>query len=397
MFKRFTAAFLCAVTAFSLFSACSGQGNISSGAGVKDYPVTVENVTLASQPGGVAVLSPNVADVILAIGYEICLKAKSASCTQSDLSVLPNATLDDADKLKSLGVTLVFADGKPTDAQKSALDKDGISVLVLKPAASRSDATRLYAEVGAALKGAKTGYEKGQTIAKGLFETIDDITRVIPGSDSPITAVYLTDLKGGAITGDMFQNTLITSAGLTNSAAGNTGGKMSRQDLLIANPQYIFCAKGVKAQILASDSYKKLQAVQKNKIYEMDPAMMLLQGEEMVEAVSFMAGTVYPELLQSTSSGASDTSSASSGTSSAPINLKQTLKKGMQNADVMAMQNRLMQLGYMFMKPTGLYAEGTEQSVKDFQLLNGMPATGIADPATLQKMFSSGVKKRTTP
>ncbi len=397
MFKRFTAAFLCAVTAFSLFSACSGQGNISSGAGVKDYPVTVENVTLASQPGGVAVLSPNVADVILAIGYEICLKAKSASCTQSDLSVLPNATLDDADKLKSLGVTLVFADGKPTDAQKSALDKDGISVLVLKPAASRSDATRLYAEVGAALKGAKTGYEKGQTIAKGLFETIDDITRVIPGSDSPITAVYLTDLKGGAITGDMFQNTLITSAGLTNSADGNTGGKMSRQDLLIANPQYIFCAKGVKAQILASDSYKKLQAVQKNKIYEMDPAMMLLQGEEMVEAVSFMAGTVYPELLQSTSSGASDTSSASSGTSSAPINLKQTLKKGMQNADVMAMQNRLMQLGYMFMKPTGLYAEGTEQSVKDFQLLNGMPATGIADPATLQKMFSSGAKKRTTP
>ena len=399
MFKRLTAAFLCAAIALPLFFGCSRQGDISSGAGVKDYPVTIGDVTLTSEPAGVAVLSPNIADVILALGYEINLKAKSASCTQSDLAVLPDVTMDDADKLKSLGVTLVFADGKPTDAQKSALDKDGITVLTLKPAASRPDAARLYSEVGAALKGAKTGYDKGQTIAKGLFETIDDITRVIPESDTPIAAVYLSDAGGGAVTGDMLQNALITAAGLTNSASGNTGGKMSQQDLLIANPQYIFCAKGVKAQLLASDEYKKLQAVQKGKVYEMDPAMMQLQGEEMVEAVSFMAGTVYPELLQSTSSSTAapqSASSASSGTSSAPLNLNQTLKKGMQNADVLAMQNRLQELGYMFMKPTGLFAEGTEQSVKDFQLLNGMPATGIADPATLQKMFSSGAKKRTT-
>lgn len=401
MFKKFTAAVLCAAFAFSFFFGCSRQGDISSGAGVKDYPVTVGDVTFVNEPTGVAVLSPNIADVILALGYEISLKAKSASCTQSDLAVLPNVTADDADKMKGLGVTLVFADEKPTEAQQSALKNAGISVLVLKAASNRSDLARLYSEVGAALKGAKTGYEKGNTIAKGLLETIDDITRVIPESSSPITAVYLSDAQGGAVTGDMLQNSLITAAGLTNSAAGNTGGKMPEQDLRIANPQYIFCAKGAKEQLLASDQYKKLQAVQNGKVYEMDPAMMRLQGEEMVEAVSFMAGTVYPELLQSTSSAAgapsgtySASSSASSGTSSAPINLNQTLKKGMQGNDVMAMQNRLLALGYMFMKPTGLFAEGTEQSVKDFQLLNGMPATGIADPATLQKMFSPDAKKR---
>lgn len=399
MFKRFTAAVLCAVLTLSIFFGCSRQGDISSGAGAKDYPVSIGDVTLTNEPTGVAVLSPNVADVILALGYEISLKAKSASCTQSDLAVLPNVTIDDAAQMKSLGVTLVFADEKPTDAQQSALEKNGITVLVLKAASGRSDLARLYSQVGAALKGAKTGYEKGTTIANGLLETIDDITRVIPDSDSPITAVYLFDAKGGAATGDMLQNNLITAAGLTNSAAGNTDGKISDQDLQIANPQYIFCAKGVKAQLLASDTYKKLQAVQKNKVYEMDPAMMQLQGEEMVEAVSFMAGTVYPELLQSTSSSTDTsvgTSSASSGTSSATLNLNQTLKKGMQGADVLAMQNRLLELGYMFMKPTGLFAEGTEQSVKDFQLLNGMSATGVADPATLQKMFSSSAKKRTT-
>lgn len=136
----------------------------------------------------------------------------------------------------------------------------------------------------------------------------------------------------------------------------------------------------------------------------MDPSLMLLQGEQMVDAVSFMAGTVYPELLKSTSSAVSappesTSSGKSAGTSSANtssgLNLNQTLKKGMQSDDVLKMQNRLQELGYMFVKPTGLFAEGTEQSVKDFQLLNSLSATGIADPATLQKMFSSGAVKRT--
>ena len=43
----------------------------------------------------------------------------------------------------------------------------------------------------------------------------------------------------------------------------------------------------------------------------------------------------------------------------------------------------------MFMNPTGLYGDGTTQAVKDFQLKNGMETTGIADPDTLEKIFST--------
>ena len=46
------------------------------------------------------------------------------------------------------------------------------------------------------------------------------------------------------------------------------------------------------------------------------------------------------------------------------------------------------------MNPTGLYAEGTEQSVKDFQLLNGMLVTGVADEETLALLFSDEAKPR---
>lgn len=55
--KKITTGILAALLAVSTFSGCSGGGEISSGAAAKDFPVTVENVTLKSEPEGVAVFS----------------------------------------------------------------------------------------------------------------------------------------------------------------------------------------------------------------------------------------------------------------------------------------------------------------------------------------------------
>lgn len=228
-------------------------------------------------------------------------------------------------------------------------------------------------------------------MAQGIFQTIDDITRVIPQTDKPVTAAYLYDADGGVATGDTLQGKLIEAAGLTNIAASSTGSKLKFADLQVANPQYLFCAKGVKDKIMNSAQWQKLDAVKNKKVYEMDPNLMRLQGEEMVDAVSFMAGTVHPELLQSTSSGSSSQGSASSGN----MDLTQTLKSGMSGDNVMKMQKRLQELGYMSTTPTGLFGTVTAQRVKDFQYLNGLPVTGVADPATLKKMFSADAKKHT--
>ena len=396
MGKRLLAGLLCLAALASALAGCGRSSDISSGAGEKDFPVTLEGVTISKEPSGAAVLSPNIASVLLSMGYEISLKARSADCTQSDLSVLPVVTADDAQKIKDLGADLVFADSL-SDSQKAAMNQAGLTVLTLEPAASREDLERLYSYAGAALKGAKTGYQKGIAIADGVFQTIDDITRVIPESDTPVTAVYLSDASGGAATGDTLAGKLVEAAGLTNSASGGQGGKFPADQLLLADPKYIFCAKGVKAKLESSPDYGKLTAVKEKRVYEMEPGLMALQGDELVRAVSFMAGTVYPELLQNTSSGPSSSASGPSS-SGAGTNLNQTLKLGMQNDDVLKLQNRLKELGYwtMSIKPNGVFAEGTEQIVKDFQYLNGMTVTGVADPETLKKIFSSDAVKRTS-
>ena len=401
MLKKMTAVFLCILIAAGALAACGPKNDISSGAGAKDFPVTIGSVTINEEPAGVAVLSPNIADVILAMGYEVQLKAKSAECTQSDLAVLPDVTVDDVQKIKDLGVKLVFTDAKPAEDKVSALNKEGIAVLTLTKATGREDLDRLYSQVGAAMKGAKTGYEKGKKISQSIFLTIDDISRIIPSSNTPTSVAYLYDAEGSVVTGDTLEGKLIESAGLVNAASGGTENKLSAGDLLLANPKYIFCPTGLKAKLAQSEEYKKLDAVKQGKVYEMDPNLMLLQGRGMVEAVSFMAGTVYPQLLEGTAvssapTASSDTPSGSSATSSTVVgNTSATLKKGDKGDEVLKMQNRLKELGYMFVKPSGEFAEGTEQSVKDFQLLNGLTVTGVADPSTLQLLYSANPVKRT--
>ena len=206
MLKKMTAVFLCICFTAAVFAGCGPQNDISSGAGAQEYPVTIVNgdnkITLKTQPTGVAVLSANLADVVLALDYEIQLKAKSADCTQSDLSVLPNVTADDAEQIKSLGADLVLTDTNITEAQSAAMSKAGITVLKVPRATSREDLDRLYSQVGASLKGAITGYERGKKISQSIFLTIDDISRIIPQSNTLTTVTYLYDTDGGVVTGD---------------------------------------------------------------------------------------------------------------------------------------------------------------------------------------------------
>ena len=108
---------------------------------------------------------------------------------------------------------------------------------------------------------------------------------------------------------------------------------------------------------------------------------------------------MFPELLEDTGDGTQSTDSgddaqsggdsSSSATSSLPEGAPSgELKIGDEGDDVLRLQYRLQELGYLFVPPTGLFAEGTEQCVKDFQLLNGMVVTGVADEATIALLFS---------
>ncbi len=418
--KRFLALGLAAVITAAVFAGC-GSSDISQGAARNDYPITINGVTLGSRPEGVAVLSQNIADVILTGSFEATLKAKSADCTQEDLSILPNLTIDDAEEMRSLGVTLVLVDQAPSEQQAAALEEQGIQVLAIAPATGREDCKRLYREVGSAMAGGNTGYTKGERACDNVFYTLDDMTRLVPSTDSQYTACYLYDLEGRVATGDSLFGSLISYAGFYNAFENNTNGQADISNIIIANPYYIFCAQGVKAQLEQSEDFRNLDAVKNGRVYEMDPALMQRQGNTMLDAVTAMLRFVYPELFvvnssYRTDSGSSSQADTSAGTDTAsgeapantapaetpaPVSKPEavanagTLQYGSSGEAVRLMQERLDELGYMFTSVNGVFDNGTLQAVRDFQLLNGYSTSGIATQELLDTMYRSDATPRT--
>ena len=404
--KRPLAALLGILLVLSICVGCGPKGDISSGVAEQDFPVTVNEVTIQDEPKGVVVLSPNLAEVIMALGYEMQLCGKGAACTQEDLSVLPDMTLDDPQSILGVGADLVLTEDAPSEEQKQGLNDAGIDVVTIAPATSREDFTRLYREVGSCMMGGVKGYERGEKIAEGIFSTIDDISRQIPQTDTPVSVCYLYDVEGGVVTGDTLEGKLIECAGLINAASDGAGNHMDVETLLMVQPQYIFCPTGLKDTLAQTDQYKDLTAVQEGRVYEMDPSLMEWQGNGVISAVSSMAGPVYPSLAEGTTSlepegGESQTPTGGNSdmevgdvTSDPEQPEGDSLKLGDEGDAVKNLQLRLAELGYLFVQPTGLYGEGTQQSIMDFQYVNNLRITGVADEETVNRLFAADAQPR---
>lgn len=72
------------------------------------------------------------------------------------------------------------------------------------------------------------------------------------------------------------------------------------------------------------------------------------------------------------------------------------LEVGDKGADVTKLQDRLKELGYFDSSSTGYFGSITKASVTQFQKVNGLKQTGIADASTTKLLYSSKAKKNET-
>lgn len=62
--------------------------------------------------------------------------------------------------------------------------------------------------------------------------------------------------------------------------------------------------------------------------------------------------------------------------------ITRTLQVGSENNDVLVLQNMLSRAGYLYATPNGYFGQGTKSAVKQFQIANGISATGMVGEAT---------------
>ena len=67
------------------------------------------------------------------------------------------------------------------------------------------------------------------------------------------------------------------------------------------------------------------------------------------------------------------------------------VKKDTAGEDVVVLQQRLIDLGYLHFRATGSFGDMTESAMKAFQKRNDLSATGVVDTATYYALFSKSV------
>lgn len=380
-----------------VFAGCQAPVNVdeSGAANVQDYPVTVNEVNINSKPTKAVVLSDSLADVILAMGYETSLVAAADTCDQEAFSTLQKISASDTQAIIGVEPDVILAESF-TEEQSAAFAEAGIPCVAIARAKNREDFERMYSQVGAVLGGASTGYNNGVDAARNIFTSLDDLSRVIPKSETVITGCYLFDTQGNAVTGDMLASTIMTYSGITNVFKGGQNGTYDFENLRITDPQYIFCPIGMKEEIMSNSDFKVLTAVQNGDVYEMDQRFVLRQGRNVVNAALAFAGTAYPELLQETSATATmksdepaESESSASETSQAVEPAGEAImKQGDNSTEVFEVQARLFDLGYLTAEYDGMYGEVTANAVKAFQKANNLQDTGEIDEKTLERLNS---------
>lgn len=378
---------------------CSDVGGLVSAVAAGEFPVTVNDVTINARPQKVVVLSPSLADVVVALNCEAQLAAGSQTCTQESLRDLQKLDPADVEAITALGPDLVLLDPSSSGAEQALRDA-GLAVLNLAPATDRQDFERLYAQASSALTGDGPGYDAGIAAAQDIFKTLDDVNRIVP-KDTITAGCYLYDLDGSGVTGDMLASTIMTYSGVENVFSDLVGGQYDFEQLRLSNPHIIFCMPGLKDELKQDARFRDLRAVKQGRVVELDPSMMEWQGRTVVDAALEISAAAFPELLEDSSMQVTDpTENIESEVSSALTSSAlaqddvtyETLQRGDQGDDVLEMQTLLDRLGYLDTEYDGLYGEYTADCVKAFQKENGLPETGIADSDT-QKMLHSTLAK----
>ena len=110
------------------------------------------------------------------------------------------------------------------------------------------------------------------------------------------------------------------------------------------------------------------------------------------------ADSSAPESDDSSTTAASQESTASSTettTAAETERMLKALRPGTKNDDVLSMQKRLAELGYITeVSCTGYYGDYTKKRLKLFQRKAGLDETGIANVATLERLYADDAPKR---
>lgn len=397
MLRKILAISLCAIT----LAAAAGCNNFSTTidkftGNQEEYPVNVGHNTITTKPQKIAVLDDNVADILIACGYSDKIVAKTKDCNQEELKNVKEYGTDakpDTASINKLNPNVIFTiDSIEYSYYKSMADSDTV-VLRIKPASDIKELKLLYKNLCRVMEGSITGEKSGEKFVNKVLKSME----AVKSKNNVVKGCYLFKLDDkSAVTTDMFANTILEYAGVQNIAVDtDKNGAMPISRIIAADKQegfafYVLCEKGLKNKILQSDEFKSSNVVNKNRIVEIPSVYLTRQGNTAVQGIKYIESQLAKQKQVKGESLTEDYG----------IELYDGISYSLDDQDyvVLALQQRLDDLGYLPINPTGFYGDSTASAVKEFQVNNELNRRdGVADYETLERLFSTAAYSRSTP
>jgi iron complex transport system substrate-binding protein len=263
------------------------------------FPVTIDGVTIVTQPERIVSLSPTATEMLFAIGAGDQVEAVDdqsnfpAAAPVTDLSGFePNV-----EAIASYEPDLVVYSTEPGDLG-AALDGLGIPALVQPAASTLDDVYEQIDQLGRA-----TGNDSGaEDVVDGMRAEIDSITGSIEPPSEPVTFYHELDDTYYSVTSSTFIGQLYSLVGLRNiadEAKGAGGGypQLSAEYIIDADPDLIFladtkCCGQSRKTVAKRPGWDRIAAVRNGGVIPLDDDVASRWGPRVVEYLRQIAKAV---------------------------------------------------------------------------------------------------------
>ena len=199
---------------------------------------------------------------------------------------------------------LIVASGAYQQSLAAQFTEQGKTVVILNP----TNFSGILADI--TLLGKVTGRNANAiALINSMQSKVQEIIAKTSGLNKPSVYVeYYVDKNGYSSYGaNSYINELIDMAGGVNVFAGSAGQYVTTgtEEILKANPAIIVISKGAMSNIAgitpdsirARPGWNNIPAVQNNKIYEIDEALITIWGPRIVDGLEAIAKVIHPEVF----------------------------------------------------------------------------------------------------
>ena len=274
-------------------------------------------VTITSYPDRIVSLAPSTTEMLFGLGLSdkiVGVVSYSGYPTEiqdtietKNLTIVGTFSKVSIELVTSLQPDLIVGSGAYQQALAEKFTEQGKTVVLLNP----TKFSGILADI--ILLGKVTGQNANATaLVDSMQSKVQEVTAKTSGLNTPSVYVeYYVDKNGYSSYGaNSYINELIDMAGGVNVFAGFAGQYVttSTEEILKANPAIIVIAKGAMSKlsgitpdaIKARESWNQISAVQNNKIYEIDEAILTLWGPRIVNGLEALAEVIHPEVFNAT-------------------------------------------------------------------------------------------------